>query len=90
MKHAREDYNRIQDPGEKIGKDEAVFLLRAQDFAMPATFLDYAKNAMMYGAEDDLIRMTVEQALLARRQQREGALSGKGVIGKTPVRPTPA
>jgi hypothetical protein len=31
MKHARDDYNRIQDPDNKIPDDEPVFLLRAQD-----------------------------------------------------------
>lgn len=31
MKHARADYNRIQDPAGKIPEDEPVFLLRAQD-----------------------------------------------------------
>lgn len=31
MLHAREDYNRIQDPARKIPKEEPVFLLRAQD-----------------------------------------------------------
>jgi hypothetical protein len=31
MIHARADYNRIQDPEGKIGADEPVFLLRAQD-----------------------------------------------------------
>lgn len=31
MKHARPDYNRIQDPENKIPADEPVFLLRAQD-----------------------------------------------------------
>ncbi|MCG7932122.1 MAG: hypothetical protein N0E44_18990 [Candidatus Thiodiazotropha lotti] len=31
MKHARSDYNRIQDPDRKIPDDEPVFLLRAQD-----------------------------------------------------------
>lgn len=31
MKHAREDYNRIQDPEGRIGEDEPVFLFRAQD-----------------------------------------------------------
>ena len=32
MKHAREDYNRIQDPAGLIPDDEPVFLLRGQDF----------------------------------------------------------
>ncbi len=31
MKHAREDYKRIQDPAGLIPEDEPVFLLRAQD-----------------------------------------------------------
>lgn len=31
MRHAREDYNRIQDPAGKIHEDEPVFLMRAQD-----------------------------------------------------------
>lgn len=31
MKHARDDYNRIQDPAGLIPDDEPVFLLRAQD-----------------------------------------------------------
>ena len=31
MIHAREDYNRIQDPWERIPKNEPVFLFRAQD-----------------------------------------------------------
>lgn len=31
MKHARRDYDRIQDPSGKIPADEPVFLLRAQD-----------------------------------------------------------
>lgn len=31
MKHARADYNRIQDPAGKIPENEPVFLLRAQD-----------------------------------------------------------
>ena len=31
MIHAREDYNRIQDPAGLIPEDEPVFLLRAQD-----------------------------------------------------------
>jgi hypothetical protein len=86
MKHARSDYDRIQDPADKIGEDEAVFLLRAQDAAMPLTLMDYARNAMATGASDDLVRATVEHALLARRQQLQGASSwpGGGVRAKIP------
>jgi hypothetical protein len=31
MKHARDDYNRMQDPDGKIPADEPVFLIRGQD-----------------------------------------------------------
>ena len=31
MKHARPDYDRFQDPENKIGEDEPVMLFRAQD-----------------------------------------------------------
>ena len=37
MVHAREDYNRIQDPARKIPAEEPVFLLRAQDRTAVAT-----------------------------------------------------
>lgn len=40
MKHAREDYNRIQDPAGLIPEDEPVLLVRAQDkhFGLVARF----------------------------------------------------
>lgn len=39
MKHARPDYNRIQDPAGLIPEDEPVFLFRAQDrFAADAIY----------------------------------------------------
>lgn len=31
MIHARSDYDHIQDPSGKIGKDEPVFLIRGKD-----------------------------------------------------------
>jgi len=37
MKHARPDYNRIQDPAHKIPENEPVFLLRAQDRTAAST-----------------------------------------------------
>jgi hypothetical protein len=43
MIHASESYNRIQDPENKIGKDEPVFLLRGQDV--------FAPHVMEYWAE---------------------------------------
>ncbi len=35
MKHARKDYQRIQDPAGLIPEDEPVFLLRGQDILAP-------------------------------------------------------
>jgi len=37
MIHAREDYNRIQDPANRIGEDEPVFLIRAKDISAVET-----------------------------------------------------
>lgn len=53
MKHARDDYNRIQDPAVKdesllgkgctpIADEEPVFLVRAKDKFAPHVLLDYA------------------------------------------------
>jgi hypothetical protein len=47
MKHARADYDRIQDPIGKIPADEPVFLLRGQD--------KYAAQAVEYYAR--LVRL---------------------------------
>lgn len=42
MKHARPDYNRIQDPAGLIPEDEPVFLLRGQDVLAPSLVKDWA------------------------------------------------
>lgn len=42
MKHAREDYDRIQDPAGKIPANEPVFLLRGQDPYAAAAVRAYA------------------------------------------------
>lgn len=51
MLHAREDYNRIQDPEEKIGVDEPVFLLRAKDVSAPATLRFWAEENKRNGGD---------------------------------------
>lgn len=51
MRHAREDYNRFQDPSGKIPEDEPVFLLRGQDLLAPATlrcWANFAVNEKLY------------------------------------------
>jgi len=42
MKHARKDYDRIQDPDGKIPEDEPVFIVRAQDICAGDTVRAWA------------------------------------------------
>lgn len=42
MRHLRLDYDRIQDPEGRIGDDEPVWLLRAQDVAAPVAIRRWA------------------------------------------------
>ena len=51
MKHARDDYNRIQDPAGLIPADEPVFLLRAQDKHFIAMLMYYKQ--LVYAARGD-------------------------------------
>ncbi|KKN72258.1 hypothetical protein LCGC14_0412090 [marine sediment metagenome] len=62
MKHAREDYNRIQDPDGLIPEDEPVFLLRGQDeFAWRAVFF-YAQTAKSKGGDPEIVKNALEQS----------------------------
>lgn len=62
MKHARDDYNRIQDPDGLIPEDEPVFLLRAQD-VYAATIVDlYAQIVANCGGSLTISRLAREQA----------------------------
>jgi len=60
MKHAREDYNRIQDPANKIGKDEPVFLVRANDKLMIPTMNAWIAFAMKNGVDEKMVRLVRE------------------------------
>lgn len=62
MKHARPDYNRIQDPAGKIPEDEPVFLLRGQDKAAPGAVRAYAEILEGMGGDPVLVRQSREQA----------------------------
>lgn len=62
MKHAREDYDRIQDPDNLIPEDEPVFLIRAKDVAAPEAVKAWAKIAKQYGAKDNIIEAALIQA----------------------------
>ena len=66
MKHAREDYSRIQDPAGLIPDDEPVFLLRAQDKLAADIVAVYAEAAEANGASPELVRLCREQAARMR------------------------
>ena len=62
MKHARADYNRIQDPAGKIPADEPVFLIRGQDKAAPGAVRAYAEILESMGGDPELVRQSREQS----------------------------
>ena len=49
MLHARKDYDRIQDPDNKIGKDEPVFIVRAKDVFSIKAMEAWADAALFEG-----------------------------------------
>jgi len=73
MKHARPDYNRIQDPANLIPDDEPVFLLRGQDITAPYVVDHWAKMADSYGAKENIVKAAQEQAERMRNWQRDHA-----------------
>jgi len=62
MRHAREDYNRIQDPEGKIPSNEPVFLLRAQDITAPLVVEFWADRAEKAGALPNIVAAARRQA----------------------------
>lgn len=64
MKHARDDYNRIQDPEGKIPSDEPVFLIRGQDAVAPAALRAWADLNDVAGGDPEASVKTREHAKL--------------------------
>ncbi len=62
MKHAREDYNRIQDPENKIPEDEPVFLIRGQDQVGAAAVRAWAHLHKVNGGSDILYALAMDHA----------------------------
>lgn len=62
MKHARADYNRIQDPAGIIPEDEPVFLLRGTDPIAARTIRFWAEQAEEAGVNPDIIARARQQA----------------------------
>lgn len=71
MKHAREDYNRIQDPANIIPEDEPVFLLRASDMIAPTIVREWGIVAMAIGVNPKMANAAFEQAIKMQEWQRE-------------------
>jgi hypothetical protein len=71
MKHARKDYNRIQDPAGLIPEDEPVFLIRGQDFVGPYVVDVWATSAQAAGADPRIVNSAREQAEAMRKWQSE-------------------
>jgi hypothetical protein len=57
MRHARSDYDRIQDPSGLIPQDEPVFLLRAQDPLAAQCVALWADLAQRAGVDPKMVRM---------------------------------
>lgn len=54
MKHAREDYSRIQDPSGLIPENEPVFLLRGQDVLAPKLLEEWADRLELNGGSKEM------------------------------------
>ncbi len=57
MKHARKDYDRIQDPDNIIPVNEPVFILRAQDKFAPELLLRWAAKLRLNGGDPHMARI---------------------------------
>ena len=71
MKHAREDYNRIQDPAGLIGEDGPVFLLRAKDKTAPNIVRKWAMEQVNQGSEDPCIEVALKWADVMEEWQKK-------------------
>lgn len=70
MKHARQDYDRIQDPAGLIPEDEPVFLIRGSDENAAGTIDYWADRAELSGSADNIVFAARQQAILIRRYQK--------------------
>ena len=77
MKHARSDYDRIQDPDKKIPEGEPVFLLRGQDICAPYAVLVWAAIAEYEGVSAEMVKAAKDQAEQMRRWQGSRLIRSK-------------
>jgi hypothetical protein len=62
MKHARDDYDRIQDPAGLIPEDEPVFLIRGQDQIGASTVRLWATLAELAGCDLEIVNKAKRHA----------------------------
>ena len=62
MLHARKDYNKIQDPENKIPANEPVFLLRGQDKFAPELLLRWAAKLRLDGGQPEIAEIVENHA----------------------------
>lgn len=86
MIHARPDYNRIQDPAGKIGADEPVFLLRAQDASAPETLRFWADENIRNDGDPALTRLAEMHADAMEDWQKKNGKKSADLLQSAEVR----
>lgn len=81
MRHARRDYDGIQDRSGKILEDEPVFILRARDVNGPELVVSWAQQALEDGADPELCRRVAQWAEYMAEWRAE---HGGGKVPDTP------
>lgn len=71
MKHARSDYDRIQDPAGLIPDDEPVFLIRGQDRAAIPAAQAWCEVAEVIGADPGIVATVRRHIEVVRAWQAE-------------------
>jgi hypothetical protein len=71
MRHARKDYDRIQDPDELIPDDEPVFLLRGQDVLAPELLRQWAIGLLSRGGSGIMAEIVMRHASAMEKWQVE-------------------
>lgn len=83
MRHARSDYDRIQDPAGIIAEDEPVFLIRGTDVVGPEAIKAWAYLAASQGASDDIVNTAILQAEKMKEWQKVNGCKIPGAPAET-------
>ena len=73
MRHARKDYDHIQDPSGKISEDEPVFILRATDVLAPGIMMRWAHELIVRGGDKKMAKLVTDHAVeMIKWQEKNG------------------